>query len=241
MYLQKLETLSGAGERDYKHEESVGKWVISSHQSGDWNNNKYSKTWHRSHGGVFEISTRKLFFKKPHGRGFIKKEVELKSWQGDFVAKAVIELGLAPKKSKYSMKIRINKAFDAIFLYERRGYKFYSRTILGEHADYVIESPLGMIYHDEDKSKLIQGLHKKIRNAARKLQGIISWNKCKTLGFCDSGIKEFCNVFGFSTAGQYTLTEIEKAVRKNINAAEPFIPELKILSSAFNKNVLEFN
>ncbi len=240
-YSEALDLLSGAGRREWSATVKIGKWTVESYQDGEWNNDKYAKSWHRIYGGVFEINTRQLIFTKPHGRGKIKRVINLSGWRGDFLARAVIEAGLAPKESKYSLKIRINKAFDAKLLYTKRGYKFYSRTILDDHADYVIESPMGMIYHDDDKSKLIAGLHKKIRNQTLKLRGkLIDWKKCKALGFCDSGIKSFCDTFGFSIRGKYTTDQIEHAVRNNINAAAPFVRELKILSEAIGYKVAEF-
>lgn len=216
----------------------VGNWTITTSQDVDADRNYYSKAWHRKYGAKYTVSERQITFARPHGRGTLTKTMELASWSGDYVARAVIELGLAPKKPKFPLSIRLNKAYDALFLREKRGYKFYARTLLGEIVDYVIVSPMGMTYHDDVESNLIKGLHRKIRNQARKLRSdMVDWAACKKLGFCDSGIKAFCDIYGFNTRSIYAPEEIEREVRKSPELAAPFLSELMILAKAVNYQI----
>lgn len=228
-----LDTLSLAGCTSKKSEPVfLGNFCIAASQSVNKDWNFYSKAWHRSHGPKTTIDDRTLSFTREF-RGKLKTvSVPVAAWRGDFLAKAVIELGLAPKKSRYSLRIRLNAAYDAKKLSVKRGYTIYSRTLLGDHVDYVIESPLGMIYHDVYRKRLIKGLHNKIRAQARKLEGLIDWATCKKLGFCTQGIRSFCDDFGFHEDGAYTLREIESAVKKYPRRAVPYQAELLALSKA---------
>ena len=70
---------------------------------------------------------------------------------------------------------------------------------------------------------------------------MLSLSVVKALGFCDSGIRAFCDAFGLSVKGEYSPREIEARVRADVEAARPFIRELEILSRAIGYNVSEFN
>jgi len=144
-----------------------------------------------------------------------------------------------PKKPNAPLRIRLNEAYDAKLVDTKRGYKIYSRTLLGQHHDWVIESPLGMTYHDVDRVNLIKGLHKKIRNQSRKISGAIDWDKCRSLGFCKEGIRQFCADFGFDIKSAYTPLEIHTRVKQNAQKAVPYLRELKILADAVGYNAPE--
>ncbi len=211
-------------------------WYYRQLEDESYDRDRYSKSWHRKYGAVREISNRRVVFKRMTKRGPQIKTVSFDGWRGDWLAKAVIEAGLAPsRQSMPSLKIRLNKAYDAKLLYTKRGYTWYARTLVDHVIDYVIVSPLGMIYHDANKSNLIRGLHKKIRSQALKIKGhLIDWAKCKSLGFCDIGLNEFCDIYGFNPKGRYSASEIEEAVRDNPKPAWKFLDELKILANAIN-------
>ncbi len=213
---------------------TVGPWTIKKSEvvEKDWN--YYSKGWHRSHGPKATISDRKLIFTRPWGTGTRRLEYPLKAWSGDFIARAVADLDLGPKNPKMPLTIRLNKAYDAVQVDEKRGYKFYQRTLLGSPVDWVIVSPLGMTYHDIDRAQLVKGLHKKIRQQSRKLKGLVDWSVCRTLGFCKEGIREFCDIFGLDSSGSYTPAEIERAVRQKPESAAPFLSELKTLANSLD-------
>ncbi|MGO3848698.1 MAG: hypothetical protein ACTJIB_10505 [Pseudoalteromonas prydzensis] len=218
----------------------LGSWQIKTTQTVDENWNFYSKSWHRSHGPKIEVYGRKITFTRKHGRGQIVKTLDLNSWAGNFIEKAIVELGLEPKKPKFPLSIRLHKAFDAKLIKTIRGHKIYERTLLGQAVDYVIVAPLGTTYHSSNYKDLFKGLFKKIRAAKARIdfgEGLVDWTACRKLGFCKEGIKEFCSTFGFDLKGSYSPSEIESAVRKNINAATPFMPELRVLADAYNHKI----
>lgn len=220
---------------------TLGVWnyVASETEDKDWS--FYSKAWHRSYGPkittIRHIEFTRLF------RGKIKSvAVEPSGWRGDFIVAAAIELGLIkPVVSKYPLRVRLTKFHDATLISNKRGYKIYSRKLAKTHVDYVIESPLGMIYHDVNRANLVKGLHAKIRAASKRIvlpdSKKIDWVVCKSLGFCDAGIKAFCSEFGFNPKSAYLPEIIEKAVRSDMDAAAPFLAELKTLAHAINYKI----
>lgn len=210
-------------------------WFYRQIEDVSWDNNRYSKSWHRQYGGVKSVGDRRVAFKRMTKRGVESKTVNVSGWRGDWLAKSVVEAGLAPKcKEMPSLKIRLNKAYGAKLIEVKRGYKIFQRTLLDSPVDWVIQSPLGMIYHDYDRKNLVKGLHNKIRQQSRKLQGLINWGMCKKLGFCSEGILEFCDLFGFDADSSYTPREIETEVRKHPELAVPFLSDLKILADSLD-------
>ena len=211
----------------------LGHWEIVASQTVDEDRNYYSKAWHRSYGPKFTVSDRKLTFTRPWGKGKRVLEYPLKAWSGDFISRAIIDLGLAPK-TKQPLSIRLNKSYDAVFVESKMGYDFYRRTLLGTPVDWVIISPLGVTYHDEKRNNLVSGLHKKIKAQSRKLKGLIDYKKCRELGFCEDGIRSFCNTFNLNIKLSYTPDEIAKVVNRDMVSAKPFLPELQTLAKAYN-------
>lgn len=233
------EKLTLSGSKISSFSVNHGKWRIETSQVVDKDWDFYSKSWHKAHGPKITISDRKVTFTKPHGKGFIKKEVELESWAGDFIARAVIDEGLAPK-SDCPLNIRLSMAYDAVLVKSFHGYKIYSRKILGEHQDWVIVSPLGITYHDADRKNLISGLHKKIRNSTKNIFGDIDFKKVRKLGFCKEGILAFCHDFELDIKGIYSADQIYRKVKENFGKAGKYLAELKILANAMNYKVPEF-
>lgn len=216
---------------------SLRMWTVTTSQYVDSSRTYYSKSWHRSYGPKFTVTDRKITLSRKHGKGILTRTLNLNSWTGDYLARAVNELDLAPKKSKIPLSIRLNKAYDAKLHKVIRDHKIYSRTLLGEHVDYVIVAPLGTTYHDFNYKTLIKGLYKKIRAQRKKTNfgdGIIDWDVCRELGFCKEGIKEFCTIFVLNTKSKYAPAQIEAAIRKNPTHAAPFMAELKTLATAYN-------
>jgi len=220
-------------------------WFARADETITWDNNCYSKGWHRAYGGKKIVDARYVDFKRMTPRGPEHIRVDIDSWRGNWLAKAITEAGLAPdRKNLPSLKIRLNKAYDAKLIAEKRGYKIYSRTLVGAHVDYVIQSPLGMVYHDTERANLVRGLHDKIRAKMLRLRlpgGKIDWSLCKKLGFCSAGIKSFCDAFGFDTRKSYSARDIYDRVKRDMSKAAPYFAELKTLAQAVNFDAPELH
>ena len=225
--------------RNSQNSIQVGKWTITSSQTLLQDRSFYSNSWHQSHGPKVTVSNRKIEFKRKWGKGFQRLEVSFDSWKGDFVAKAVSQLKLGPKKSKFNLKIRLNKAYDAELITIKRGYKFYQRTLIGIPCDYAIESPSGVIYHNDNYKNLTKGLRKKLKKTTQNPVNFghtktVNWSICKALGFCDQGILAFCSEFEFNPKDCYLVSEIFGRVLNNKELAQPFLTDLRVLANSVN-------
>lgn len=205
------------------------------HTEEDWE--KYSKAWHRAYGPARTVTGRTVTFARMVGSSKERHVVNLSTWGGDWLARAVVEAGLAPKMPAVPMAIRLHAAYDAVLVDDRHGYQFYRRTLLGAPIDWVAIAPLGTTYHAATKKEALRGLHQKVRSAKLRLSGrLIDWAKCRALGFCESGILAFCETFGLNCRGAYTPEEVEAAVRAKADRATPYLAELRTLASAVGYN-----
>ncbi|MGL5398138.1 MAG: hypothetical protein ACRDBQ_23170 [Shewanella sp.] len=215
----------------------IGAWEVTTSQDIDADRNCYSKKWHRTYGAKYTVLSRSITFKRKHGKGFVTKTLALNSWAGNYIENAMVELGLTPKTS-VPLSVRLHKAYDAKLIKTLRGHRIYQRTLLGQAVDYVIVAPMGTTYHSDQYSNLVRGLYAKIRASKIKMSGdMVDWKACKALGFCDTGIKEFCLTFGLDHKKSYPVRQIEQLVRSNTRRASPFMSELVMLAKAYNVTI----
>lgn len=143
-----------------------------------------------------------------------------------------------PKKPNAPLRIRLNEAYDAKLVDTKRGYKIYSRTLLGQHHDWVIESPLGMTYHDVDRVNLIKGLHKKSATNHAKYQERLIGTNADHLDSAKRGLGNSALILG-SISNRHTPRSRYTRVKQNAQKAVPYLRELKILADAVGYNAPE--
>lgn len=223
--------MSGSGYHTRsKNSIEIGAWTITTSQRINEDRNYYSKSWHRQHGAKYTISDRKIEFSRKHGRGTLRKVASVKSWSGDYIAKAANKLGLGCKISKYPMRYRLDKAYDVKKADQKRGYKFYQRTLFNVAVDWIIESPAGVTYHAATRGELISGIHKKIRQANKAGTNRVTYESCLELGFCAEGIELFCSITGLDITASHSVSAIRAAYTgDNKRALAHLAPEIKQL------------
>lgn len=217
---------------------TVGKLVFTRHEDVEWNRNKYSKAYHRKFGAVKEVSNRRVTIEKIDGRAKGGKKllatVAFDAWRGNVLLAVIKESGLfTVPTSKAPMSVRLDKFYDAEPVRQIGHIKLWNRTLLGEHVDYVAVLN-GVTYHDSTIRRAVKGLHAKIKAVAKKRDEPISWKLCKELGFCDTGIKEFCDTFNLDVKGTYAPAYIEELVKSDTDKAIPFERELRIVAKTLN-------
>jgi hypothetical protein len=222
----------------------MGKWTVTAHENGEWNNNKYSKSWHRKYGGVWEVESRDVTFSTSCRKDPKRVLVKLTSWRGDWLAKAVAKAGLAPEKSAAPMSVRLNKAYDAKIVMRRKqegqeDVAIWKRTLLGETIDFCAVGKFDgkkITYHDSSWLTAMKGLEKKAGAQRLRAEGrVIDRALIKNLHFCDQGVAEFCRIVGIENRGTYTPEQIHEAIQKaGYRSVAHFAPELKTLAKAVN-------
>lgn len=221
----------------------IGAWAMTyrEHVTVDWN--FYSKRHHAKYGPK-KTTDRLCTFAKMH-RGKVKTiVVPVKAGVEAQIINAAIEHGIikAECKSKHPMALRLKKCFDAKKIKTIDGVVVYSRTLDGRHYDYAAhDQAANVYYHDITIDRVLTGLAQKIEasNEAAALQGeaVVTYDLCRSLGFCETGIGEFCSELGLDINGRYTPEDIKKTVLINPELAAPFRAELYTLARHFNMKI----
>lgn len=210
--------------------------VRSDVENTDWN--YYSKAWHRAHGPKRTISDRKVTIYKYNGRCKnplqVAAVVEFDGWRGNVLLQSVKQSGLftAPE-SKIPLSVRLDKFYDAKLIRAIGHINIFERTLLGSHIDYCAVLS-GVTFHAATIRAAVRGVHVKIKAAAKRRNHPIDLKLCKELGFCDAGIKQFCNVFSIDIHGSYSPAEIEGIAKESPSKAAPFESELRVIANTLN-------
>jgi hypothetical protein len=216
----------------------VGKIIFTQTEKVEWNNHKYSKGWHRAHGGVKEVSDRQVVIERIDGRakGGLKllATVQFDGWRGNVLLQAIKNSGIftAPA-SKAPLSVRLDKFYDATAIRQIGHVKIWRRTLLGETVDFCAVLN-GVTFHAKNQREAVRGVHYKIKAVAQKRNEPISYKLCKDLGFCDTGIKQFCEVFNLDLHGTYSPVQIEELVANDTAKAAPFEQELRKVAEVLN-------
>ncbi len=212
----------------------IGAWRVFAREVGAWNNDRYSKSWHKSHGGVWEVERREVVAIRINQFGnFEEKTVQLDGWRGNWMLNSLLELGLLERQAGLK-SVRLHEAFDVALEKTTLGYSVFKRTLAGEFVGYSLVAPTGMTYHATTIKAAFAGLRQKLKAVEISKTHKINWDFCKKLGFCDAGIKQFASTFGLAIKGQYSPEQIEVAIKTNVGAAAPFEMELRKLAQALN-------
>lgn len=204
--------------------------------SEDWH--YYSKAWHRAHGPKRSTSDRKITIYKYNGRAGGKLQeveaVEFDGWRGNLLLQTIkrSNLFVAPQ-SKMPLSIRLDKFYDASLVRSIGHIKIYARTLLEQHVDFCAVLN-GITFHANTIRAAVRGVHVKIKALVKKRNSPINLWLCRELGFCDAGIKQFCNVFSIDINSDYTPSEIETIVKANLAKAAPFESELRTVAKTLS-------
>jgi hypothetical protein len=182
------------------------------------------------------VSDRRITIEKIDGRSKGGKKqmavVLLESWRGNVLLTSIKESGLftAPA-SKAPLSVRLDKFYGAELVRAIGHIKIWERTLLGEAVDYCAVLN-GVTFHADTERLAVHGVHQKIKAATKKRNEPISYKLCKELGFCEAGIKQFCDVFNLDLHDTYSPETIETLVKADTNKASPFEAELRTMAKA---------
>lgn len=193
---------------------SLGVYTFKCVEQGTYNNKKYSKSYHRKYGGVWEKEKSYVVVNKNNE---LVKKIEVDNFKGNVLNKILPLLIDADKIiSDVPLYVRINKYYGAELIKSINDYTIYKRTILDQFYDYVIVSPDKLTYHDTDFKNLFSGLREKIKTAELKSENkLVNYRILRSLGFCKAGIKEVADYLNLDTRKNYNISEIEDIFKNN--------------------------
>ena len=188
----------------------LGMYVVYIKEHGTWDNNRYSKAYHRQYGGVWEREKIEVKIYKKSGATIRCTTHLIDSFRGKWLTKLLIGEGIV-KENRERSAITLDRLHSArrvkdielknlesenkIFLYERY-------IIKGQIEDYVAVKG-GTTYHDKNPRLAIKCLNEKIATKKREQQArgihrvITREFVSKKMNFCQSGINSFLSKIGF--------------------------------------------
>jgi len=133
----------------------IGSWFYSVSEEIEYVYNYYSEDWHKKHGGK-AVCHRSVMFGRIHKNKIETRRLSIANFKAGFVLRAAKKLNLFEdvKNSKYSLKIRSDRIFDAELISTSAEYKIYKRTLEKVFYDYVIVSGDGVVYRDSNCEQL---------------------------------------------------------------------------------------
>lgn len=181
-------------------------------ESGNYNNNKYSKSYHKKYGGAWEKENSYVIVNR--NNEFLKK-IEVDNFKGNTLHKIIHEL-TDKVVSDVPLYVRLNEYYDAKIIKSILGYTIYKRTLLDQFYDYVIVSPDKLTYHDSELKNLFIGLKEKVRTKSLKAENkLVNFKILRLLGFCKDGITQVAEYLELSTSKNYSVDEIVDLFKKS--------------------------
>ena len=147
----------------------------------------------------------------------------LKTYSGNFVLNA-IEKHFRRKIKKVKVAdelkpVQLNPKMDVLEMTKLGLFRTFQRLFCNTHYDYCVLRD-GITYHSKTIEGCFIGWEKKKEAAtvAKKTNSkIINMKVCTRLGFCPSGVKDFCVQNNLDSHGEYTVGELKAIVSKNLS------------------------
>ncbi len=161
--------------------------------------------------------------------------VTAKSWRGNWLLNALVDAGIGGK-STAPMNVRLHRAYDAELIKEYtidgKPAKVWRRSLAGKKWDYCLVCG-GMTYHDTNPEELQPGWRKKQQEKKNRSGQPVTFAAARDLGFCETGIRQFCVTVGIDPAGTYTAREIKELITEYHGQLDQFAREIRIFRRAF--------
>lgn len=172
-----------------------------------------------SHGlGKLVRTDRKVVIRNKRGVMFSKV---LKTYAGNFILNAIEEcLNFKVEKIRVHEKLKPVQLNPNMRVIEKINtdnphFRIFERTFASIHYDYCILRD-GITYHGTTIEQCIAGWKKK-KALSKVGVRIINMKSARALGFCRSGIIEFCAENNIDSHDDYTISELKIIVNKNLS------------------------
>jgi hypothetical protein len=209
----------------------VGGWYVSCHEEAH-DDLRYSKSYRERYGNTRVVDSRVVWIRRPSdASGALEtRDVAVSAWRGNYLLDALVASGILPG-DKTLMHVRLHPAYALSLLRSARALKIYERTLAGEHVDYVAVRR-NITFHADSPHAAVAGLRGKLRAHINAKNAEITFDLCRSLGFCPAGIRAFCRAVGLDPGERYAPAQIAEAVRANLSAGAPYATELRALAAA---------
>jgi hypothetical protein len=181
------------------------------------NHERYSKTWHRQHGGVWEVSERRVDMQRrgPLGSMEVVRSIQVPGFRGHWLVRAIASLLELPTP-RVPAALRSVQGVDVFSvdpLPNIDGAEMYRRSLGPIEVDFCAVRG-GVTFHAATPRSAVDGLARKAQSRARtdKPADLISVRTGLKLGFCMAGIRDFCDVNEIDVEASFTRKDLREIV-----------------------------
>lgn len=197
-----------------KNKTVINKHVFALESDISWDNNFYSKSWHRKYGGKKEVSNRRveIFVFDPSNFFGTKciERVQISQLRDEEILKVAANFfGFKEKKLSTAEKsIKLKWYFDA----EKIEQNIYALKIGDKIFHYcATDEKTGATYHADTVESAKSGLTQKIEAKKLEIQKRISIDYCRDeLHFCKFGIQSFLQNVGLEKVTEISVAGLKK-------------------------------
>lgn len=205
--------------------------TVTQDVSEDWE--AYSKSWHSAHGPKRTVESRDVNFYKD---GKFESSASVNSFAGNYLINAIVsKFNLQKiKVQKELKKVQLIDQAEVILVRNILSTKIYKRILAGADLDFCAVHG-GETFHAATISKAIAGLQKKLKAEKYFEREMISKEDGFKLGFCETGMKSFCEDNNLNYEGEYSRKDLRNIAvsNRNINC-QKYAYELRKLGIVLN-------
>lgn len=204
--------------------------TVSQEESEDWN--AYSKGWHNTHGPKRTIENRRVNFFKG-GKFLFSKNVN--SFAGNYLVDAIVSgLNIPVQKIKGLAKVQLNKYFSVSLVRKVFNVEIFERKLADAHIDFCAFYN-NETFHASTVPGTIAGLQRKLKANVYFDREKINKNIGYKLGFCETGMKSFCEDNNINFEGEYSRKDLRNITITNRNLnCEKYSSELRKIGIIIN-------
>lgn len=208
---------------------------ISWSENHDWE--YYAKSYGRPKS---TYSDRAVIFQTIGKLGKVEEifRFELASFAGNFMEKAIVAF-FKVEKVKCAKELKHVQLADYFSLNETNrinGYRLFERKIGDVVWDYaILDTKTGTTYHANSQDQLVAGLRAKIQAKLDVEFETITKETGYGLGFCETGMRQFCEDNNVDFEGAYSRKELRNiAIQKREVNCKKYKSELKQIGIHLN-------
>lgn len=169
---------------------------------------------HMSYG--YELST--------HIRNYTERKINYEA-RGNWLLRIIVDLlGITPERQRGISHIQLDPHYRARRIRKIAGIEIWQRTLAGEIIDYCAIRDRDT-YHAATPREAVRGLAAKLATPGSRRE-IIDMDYALSLGFCRTGVEQFCDDYDLDCSAKYQRAEIQSLIKAGNGRAEKYSREL---------------
>jgi len=176
--------------------------------------------------GWDDLSTAGLLRNTDFDRDGFKSERKINySARGNWIQNIIISLfSIIPERQRGLSHIQLDPHYRVKRIRKIAGIEIWSRTLAGEVVDYCAVQDKDT-YHAATPRAAMHGLVLKLATPGSRRE-ILSMDYALSLGFCRSGVEQFCEDYELNPDSAYPRSEIQAIVSRGNGKAKKYEREL---------------